>query len=99
MEDWEEAKFEELDDQIANNFHKVALDNDDDNVNEDEEGHTFDKFYGPIRAAFSTDSQLLEDFSSCQQHEERLKILLNIEVWRLEGSIQSHYLDMFHLRS
>ena len=98
MEDWEEAKFEEIDDQIANNFQKVALDNEDDNGTEDEEGHTFNKFYGPVRAAFSNDSKLLEDFSSCQQHEERLKILLNIEVWRAATS-QSHIIIIIYFIS
>ena len=77
MEDWEEGRFEEIDDQIANNFQKLDLEKDEE---EDEEGHSFNKFYGPIRAAFSNDSKLLEEFSSCQEHKERLKILLNIEV-------------------
>ena len=78
MEDWDDTRFEELeelDDKLSNNLQKVALDKE-----EEEEGDSFNKFYGPVRAAFSNDSKLLEDFSSCQEHKERLKILLNIEV-------------------
>ena len=89
MEDWEDARFEELDDQIINNFQKVGLDEDDE---EKDEGHTFNKFYGPVRAAFSNNSKLLEDFSSCQEHKERLKILLDIEV--ISQLIQCQYLDI-----
>ena len=81
MEDWEDARFEELEDPITNKFQKVDLDKDEE---DEDEGHTFNKFYGPIRAAFSNDNKLLEDFSSCQEHKERLKILLNIEVGQLQ---------------
>ena len=76
MEDWEEARFEEIDDQITNDFKQVTIDD----TEEEEEVHSFNKYYGPIRATFSNDSKLLEDFSSCKEHKERLKILLDIEV-------------------
>ena len=100
MEDWEDGRFEELDDQITNNLHNLPL-NKEDEEEEEEEGHSFNKFYGPIRAAFSSDSKLLEDFTSCQNHKERLKILLNIEVGQHQHHTISEYLDnwKFNLRS
>lgn len=79
MEDWQEGRFEEIDDQIEHDFQQFDLDEGND-IEEEEEGHSFNKFYDPIRAAFSNDSKLLEDFSSCKEHKERLKILLNVEV-------------------
>ena len=92
MEDWEDGRFEELDDQITNNLQKLQLNKEDEE--EEEEGHSFNKFYGPIRAAFSSDSKLLEDFTSCQNHKERLKILLNIEVGQHQHHTISEYLEV-----
>ena len=83
MEDWEEGRFEEIDD-IIDDFQKVTFDADNDEEYEDER-HSFEKFYAPVRAVFSNDSKLLEEFSSCKEHKERLKILMGIEVELLQS--------------
>ena len=87
MEDWEEGRFQEIDD-IIDDFQEVTI-NADNDEEDDDEGHSFEKFYAPVRAVFSNDSKLLEDFSSCKEHKERLKILMDIEVeqvWSLSWS-------------
>merc|ERR1711892_539306 len=41
---------------------------------------SFSKFYAPIRSLFSADSQLLDKFSLCNDHMERLTFLVEMEV-------------------
>ena len=71
-EEVQELKFEELDDIIE----------DIDNWDEIKEAKdcSFNKFYGPIRSLFASDSSLLEKFGLCTNHTDRLKLLVQLEV-------------------
>ena len=77
MEDWEEdiedLKFEEVDDDYEE-------ENDKDGEQERPKEGQFTQFYNPIRSAFAEDNSLLEKFSLCQSHAERLSLLLGMEV-------------------
>ena len=72
MEEVEEIKFEELDELL----------DDDEELEEIKEVKdcSFTKFYAPIRSLFSSDSQLLDKFSLCNDHMERLRFLVEMEV-------------------
>jgi len=77
MEDWEEdiedLKFEEVDDDYEE-------ENDEEAEQEPPKEGRFSQFYNPIRAAFAEDNSLLEKFTLCQSHAERLSLLLGMEV-------------------
>ena len=77
MEDWEEdiedLKFEEVDDDYEE-------ENDGEAEQEPPKEGRFNQFYNPIRAAFAEDNSLLEKFTLCQSHAERLSLLLGMEV-------------------
>ena len=72
MEEVEEIKFEELD--------EVLDDIEDLEEIKDVKDCSFTKFYAPIRSLFSSDSQLLDKFSLCNDHMERLRFLVELEV-------------------
>ena len=78
MEDWEEdiedLKFEEVDD----DYEEEASGGEGDQESP-KEGR-FTQFYNPIRSAFAEDNALLEKFTLCQTHVERLTLLLGMEV-------------------
>ena len=79
-EEIEDLRFEELEDDDED-----FLTQNDNNEQEEEEeiqkpvDETFTQFYTPIRTVFANDSKLLEKFSQCKSHEERLKVLLEQE--------------------
>lgn len=72
MEDVQELKFEELDDALE----------DWGDLGEIKEARdcSFGKIYGPIRALFAADTNILSEFEDCTNHVERLKFLLAMEV-------------------
>eukprot|EP00092_Neocalanus_flemingeri_P009559 GFUD01010288.1.p1 GENE.GFUD01010288.1~~GFUD01010288.1.p1 ORF type:complete len:573 (+),score=99.99 GFUD01010288.1:78-1796(+) len=72
MEEMEEIKFEELD--------EVLDDIEDLEEIQDVKDCSFSKFYAPIRSLFAADSQLLDKFSMCKDHMERLQLLVEMEV-------------------
>ena len=77
MEDWEEdiedLKFEEVDD----DYEAEAS---GEGEHEPPKEGRFTQFFNPIRSAFSEDNALLEKFTLCQSHAERLSLLLGMEV-------------------
>ena len=83
MEDWEEdiedLKFEEVDDDFEE---ALKADNTAEACLEPTKEEPFTQFYNPIRAAFADDNTLLEKFSLCQSHAQRLEILLGLEIVR-----------------
>jgi len=72
MEEVEEIKFEELDEVLDEIEELEEI--------KDVKDCSFNKFYAPIRSLFSSDSQLLDKFSLCNDHTERLKFLVELEV-------------------
>jgi len=68
----DEIRFEELDD---------ILDELDD-LEEIQETRdcSFGRLYAPIRSLFTSDSDLLDRFTECTNHADRLKLLVNLEV-------------------
>jgi len=76
--DWDEAgtdeiKFEELEDILLEDVEDLT-------EIEDQTKYSFNQIYAPIRSRFASDSDLLEKFSACQNHRERLQFLIELEV-------------------
>ena len=72
-DDIEEFRFEEIDDDDFATSEQIE---EVDTVNDE----TFTKFYNPIRQIFANDNSLLDKFSLCKSHIQRLELLLNQEV-------------------
>ena len=72
MEEIEEIKFEELDELLDEIEDLEEI--------KDVKDCSFNRFYAPIRSLFSSDSQLLDKFSLCKDHNERLRFLVEMEV-------------------
>jgi len=71
-DDLEEIKFEEFDD---------VLDELDDLTEiQETKDCSFASLYAPIRGLFTSDSDLLDRFTECTNHADRLKLLVNLEV-------------------
>ena len=72
-DDIEELRFEEIDDNdftTSEHIEEVETLKDE----------TFMNFYNPIRNIFANDNSLLDKFSLCKSHIQRLELLLNQEV-------------------
>ena len=74
-EEIEELRFEELEDDDVDFLGQIDDKDDEEEVLKPVD-ETFTQFYTPIRTVFANDSKLLERFSQCKTHEERLKVLL-----------------------
>ena len=72
MEEVEEIKFEELDEALDDVADWEEI--------KDVKDCSFNRFYNPIRSLFSSDSSLLEKFTNCTNHAERLQLLAELEV-------------------
>ena len=89
----EELKFEEIDDDFDFTPDEPSEDEAEAEIKPVEDHFT--SFYTPIRTVFANDSKLLEKFSSCKCHEERLKLLLEqnvvktslLELYRREQNV------------
>merc|ERR1712180_53274 len=69
----EEGRFQELEEDVLEDWV---------NIGEIKEAKdcSFGKIYNPIRALFAADSIVLEKFSNCIDHMERLKFLVEMQV-------------------